>query len=549
MRQKWPKIRQRLRRSCTFLLVCLGLLANSACRRSGLPAEVSESFSAADTTSVATGKDLFGNYCAQCHGDKGDGNGPAAKFLYPRPRNFGEAKFRIVSTANGMPSDKDLLQVLNHGMPGSAMFPFAHLSQDEKGLLLTYVRQLEKDLLIEHARADSGENVDIAELGRDVDQLIQPAADIPAPAEVLSPHQDSIVRGKQLYQAAGCVSCHGKTGKGDGVQEQRDTMGMPIHPRDFTRGIFKGGREPQQLYARIALGMPGSPMPASPQLKPEEIGDLVNFVLSLSDPLTQAKVEHTRVQLAAQKTAALSDSISDAQWDSATPTSIVVSPLWWREYAEPNLQVRALHDGKTLAIRLQWADGTRDDSPVRPQDFMDMVAVQLFKGKPEPFLGMGMTNKSVDVWLWRADLSNVDHFADVETAYLHMYTDLYPFERTANGPSRHAIENQSPEFITARAAGNLRSSPAFSGNSLEAKGFGTLTMRPKISQLVSGSGKWADGKWTVVLRRPLEVPPDAGLTLGTDDRLSIAFALWDGAARDRNGQKLVSIWHDLRLEQ
>ena len=29
---------------------------------------------------------------------------------------------------------------------------------------------------------------------------------------------------------------------------------------------------------------------------------------------------------------------------------------------------------------------------------------------------------------------------------------------------------------------------------------------------------------------------------------SIGFALWDGAARDRGGQKLVSIWHDLDLE-
>jgi hypothetical protein len=31
--------------------------------------------------------------------------------------------------------------------------------------------------------------------------------------------------------------------------------------------------------------------------------------------------------------------------------------------------------------------------------------------------------------------------------------------------------------------------------------------------------------------------------------VSVAFALWDGAARDRNGQKLVSIWHDLTLEK
>jgi DMSO reductase family type II enzyme heme b subunit len=57
-----------------------------------------------------------------------------------------------------------------------------------------------------------------------------------------------------------------------------------------------------------------------------------------------------------------------------------------------------------------------------------------------------------------------------------------------------------------------------------------------------------DGRWSVVLRRPLTVPPEAGVPLAAADRLSVAFALWDGAARDRNGQKFVSIWHDLHLE-
>jgi DMSO reductase family type II enzyme heme b subunit len=51
-----------------------------------------------------------------------------------------------------------------------------------------------------------------------------------------------------------------------------------------------------------------------------------------------------------------------------------------------------------------------------------------------------------------------------------------------------------------------------------------------------------------VLRRPLAVKPDDGVSLKPGETCSIAFALWDGAARDRNGQKLISIWHDLKLE-
>ena len=60
------------------------------------------------------------------------------------------------------------------------------------------------------------------------------------------------------------------------------------------------------------------------------------------------------------------------------------------------------------------------------------------------------------------------------------------------------------------------------------------------------AGRTAAGRSSCAGR--LQVPPDAGLELGGGDRCSIAFALWDGAAHDRDGQKLVSIWHDLELE-
>src|SRR5262249_35767798 len=91
----------------------------------GSPAPIEE-------TPLVMGKRLYANYCTACHGDTGDGNGPAAKYLNPKPRNFGEGKFRLVSTVNRLPTDQDLLRVLERGMPGSAMFPFAHLSEKDR---------------------------------------------------------------------------------------------------------------------------------------------------------------------------------------------------------------------------------------------------------------------------------------------------------------------------------------------------------------------------------------------------------------------------------
>ena len=81
-------------------------------------------------------------YCAACHGENGDGNGPAARFLYPKPRNFREGQFRLVTTTNRVPSDEDLMRVLERGMPGSAMFPLGHLAEADRKALVAHVRRL-----------------------------------------------------------------------------------------------------------------------------------------------------------------------------------------------------------------------------------------------------------------------------------------------------------------------------------------------------------------------------------------------------------------------
>jgi DMSO reductase family type II enzyme heme b subunit len=66
---------------------------------------------------------------------------------------------------------------------------------------------------------------------------------------------------------------------------------------------------------------------------------------------------------------------------------------------------------------------------------------------------------------------------------------------------------------------------------------------------VKASGQWSSGKWTVVFIRPLVAAgEEEGIPLAPGGTASVAFALWDGAFRDRDGQKLISIWQDLTLE-
>jgi mono/diheme cytochrome c family protein len=491
-------------------------------------------------TQQSAGEQLFLRNCAPCHGATGEGNGPAARYLYPRPRDFSENLFRIVSTENGKPSDRDLFGVITRGMPGSAMIPFGHLSEADRKSLVAYVRDLTKSSLIARVKRQSDEEVDPAE----VDKALKPGAELEIPGQFVPTSPESVARGRTSYLKA-CAGCHGDQGKGDGVQEQKNSDGMPTRPRDLTRGIFKGGREPAQLYARIMLGLPGSPMPSSKlAVEPAEIGHLINYVNSLSDPALGAKVEHRRTRLVAKRVSQpLAAETSEGAWQSAAPVAIVVSPLWWRDYLPPDLQVGALHDGKTLALRLTWLDLTCNDSVTRPDDFEDMAAVQLFKGAPEPFLGMGSESSQVDLWLWRARWHG--HAATAGTGQL----DDYPFESPIY---RNLSKSKNKlDFFTARAAGNLNANldHSLSASNLTAKGFGSTTFRLKPSQMVTADATWDKGRWTVTLRRPLTVGAEDGISLAPGDEASVAFAIWDGAARDRNGQKLFSIWHDLKLDE
>jgi cytochrome c oxidase cbb3-type subunit 2 len=504
---------------------------------------------------VAKGQQSYTRHCAPCHGEEGDGNGPAARFLYPKPRDFRQGHFRLVTTTNQVASDEDLMRVVVRGMPGTAMFPFGHLPEDERRELVAQVRQRVRqgveDLLQQEAK-ELGEQVDPKELSVTIEQKTQPGARIEVPRALPAPGGASLERGLALYRKS-CATCHGETDKGDGVQEQKDEAGMPIRPRDFTRGIFKGGREREQVYARIMLGVPGTPMPSSSgTLKPAEAGDLVNFIQSLSDTSTPARIEHHRKRLFAWwMTQPLPDEIPESVWSHVEPMPIVASALWWRDHEDPDLRVQAVHDRQTLAVRLSWRDDTRDAQAVRPQDFRDMAALQLFKGEREPFLGMGAADDAVDVWLWNASAqADVERFADVDTTYPDMAVDQYPLEGRGDGPRAHPTDRQPRDFLTAWVAGNLRSDPTHvsPGGNLHAQGIGSLTMRPRASQAVSARGRREGNRWVVVLRRPLRAPSDAGLALAPGDQVSVAFALWDGAVRDRDGQKLVSIWHDLALE-
>lgn len=511
------------------------------------------------------GTQLFARHCAACHGERGDGLGQVAEFLFPRPRNIRKGRFRLVSTKNSVPTRDDLLAVLERGMPGSSMPSWAHLSEQEKEALVDEIERLRSEGARENyitslRELDGLTDEEIAEddvqqeIEEHVTEFTTPGEGVDVPA-IGKPTAEQISNGQRVYSQVGCVSCHGVTGKGDGVQAMLDEENLPTSPRDFTLGIFKGNPAPASLYRRIAYGMPGTPMPGSSTMTPEQMVDLVHYIRSLSTEEQRQAAVLRREQIRVRRLSQVPKTENDRQWSSIAPVSLRLFPLWWRNEGASHVAVQAVHDRKTLAIRLSWDDETADTQALKSEIFEDAAAVQLYRGQAEPFLGMGSADAPVDVWFWDADRQAGE--SAVEKVYPRAIVDVFPFSEASvntaelNRPGAR-IADQPDISLPARAVGNLivPAGPGNGGSTLRGGGPGTVTFQLPRNESVRAQGNWANNRWSVVLTRPLSSGAgEPGISLRAGERVSAAFAIWDGSHRDRNGQKLITIWQDLLLDK
>jgi len=217
------------------------------------------------TSLIEEGKVAYEMYCAGCHGIDGDGNGDAARFLHPRPRNFKKANFKFSSTRSGrLPTDDDLKRTITEGLKGSSMPGWDLLPARTVTALVAYIKTFSPDW-------DHG-------------------GDAPEVPEVSNPYADdedksgAVARGEVIYNGfATCWTCHPAYVSTDRINEHltamenptRDTFrsnlfqsevkpnaeGEMIYPPDFKRDFVRSGTEVDDLYRSIAAGITGTAMP------------------------------------------------------------------------------------------------------------------------------------------------------------------------------------------------------------------------------------------------------------------------------------------------
>jgi mono/diheme cytochrome c family protein len=228
------------------------------------------------------GTAVYQRYCAGCHGERGDGHGPAAAMLLTKPRDFTQGVFKFRSTASGeLPTDDDLYRIITNGVYRTSMPGWSLLPDGERRAVIRHVKSFYPPW---------------AERGG--------AAPVPIPARPADLASEARVqRGRQVYELLECSTCHGMSGRGDGpsaAQLPADAWGNPQKPFDFTRGRLKSGAAPEDVYRTFMTGLNGTAMPSFADIFAEPDGDnirdgdgwnLVAYVLSLRAPTPSAGKE------------------------------------------------------------------------------------------------------------------------------------------------------------------------------------------------------------------------------------------------------------------
>ena len=244
--------------------------------------------------SALRGRAVYERCCIGCHGPQGLGDGPAAGWLDPRPRNFQKGAFKFRPTPSGeLPLLEDIVHVVNCGLNGSAMRSFPLLPEPSKNDVAAYVLSLAEFGLVKQEVDDVMEDDDLslqevlddeyeelkAEVLEYAYELVWPVSMERRPTM----NSASVERGRVLYEAQ-CTACHGATGVGDGPSSfhLRDWKDAPIRPRDFTTGVFRAGSRPEDIFMRMRTGLNGTPMPAVAG-SDADLWDITHYLMSLVD--------------------------------------------------------------------------------------------------------------------------------------------------------------------------------------------------------------------------------------------------------------------------
>jgi len=500
-------------------------------------------------------KDIYQLRCAVCHGETGAGDGPAAEYLYPRPRDFTGGLWKYKTSPGDLPpSDIDLFNTIKTGLDGTSMPGWSTLFKDQQiSGLVTLIKQFDTTAI--WAPEDAADE-DFDDEGHYLQPDMLAISEVESTAGQIAYSVESIARGKEVFEE-NCRKCHGEVGRGNITSGEllEDDWGYRIWPRDLTKPwtwrVTETSSASSQaevddsqraatirnIYTRVAIGIRGTPMPShravdegeEDAITLEDRWHVANYTYSLRADTTWPGERN--VIEGVEWSGDLPGSVDDAAWQGVPASTFRLLPNIIKQDRlftplNDTVSVRTLYNETEIAFLLEFNDRT-ESIPGGPvvellpdQDekmYSDAIALQFPKQDAystapveKPLFRHGDAQHHTTIWYWNA------------------------------GSVEPRIESRAMLF------------DATGPNS-------KLTLREGVGDLVT-QGAWRDGRWRVLFKRPRgtvagseEESQPGGATDSGDlifrkgQFIPVSFANWDGNNGETGSKHTLTPWFWLLL--
>ncbi len=483
------------------------------------------------------GAAIYQHRCAVCHGEEGLGDGPAADYLYPRPRDFSLGLFKYKTSPGTLPPrDEDLFNTIKKGLDATGMPGWSGVLTDAQIRSLIPVIK-GSDITLTWAPEEAPEEA-FDDEGRYTKTDFIKTVEVEPTDGRIAFSADSVARGKERFLKA-CKECHGDQGRGNITSGKRleDDWGFRIWPRDLTKpwtwrvsnvaGDDDAARDATvaNIYARLSIGIPGTPMPAhrateegnEDPLSLEDRWHVSNFVYSLREnatppPQAGAVVKGVRID------GALPVSGDDPRWSDAHPVTLRLAPNVIKDERlftplVDEMTVSALYNAEAIAFLLEANDRTDsrpgEETTEQIQDdslelTADAFAIQFPKANAfatapvveKPLYRHGDPAHPTTIWYWNA--------GSVEPPVAPRVTVF-----DATGPDNKLV--------------------------------------PRPSDDVQANGAWRHGRWRVVFIRPRAAGDSGDVQFDEGRFIPVSLANWDGSNGESGARHRLSGWYWLLL--
>lgn len=240
-----------------------------------------------DASTLNLGYTTYVEYCLQCHGYEGKGDGVSSKGLLPPPRNLTQGLYKFPWVPYGeLPHDEDFARIIRHGLKGSAMLPW-DISDERLNAVIQYIKTFAP-------QAWEGQD---KTLGTKFDLPADPFGDV-------YKHQ-AIEKGRKVYHVtAACTQCHKGYATKEEVQAWAKEMNASVEiasdfyklkpqdgeynykvlPPDFTYHELRSITDVPSIVQRLMYGVTGSGMPGwKDVVTDEELWALAYYIQDLRE--------------------------------------------------------------------------------------------------------------------------------------------------------------------------------------------------------------------------------------------------------------------------